>query len=129
MGIRGAALIPVAVIGAVAGALWWWAVLRLALAPEEAGVLEGAMAASGWGLSLLPVHATGPRRARRGVPGWWRRRFGRGGRGGIRGYGVRRSGIPGGGAGGSRAGGGINGAGGGVGQGDGPGPGWQPGHQ
>ncbi|MGW3497706.1 hypothetical protein [Streptomyces sp. NPDC001020] len=37
------------------GALWWWGVLRLALAPD-AGVLEGAVAAGGWGLSLLPVH-------------------------------------------------------------------------
>ncbi|QHY98556.1 hypothetical protein SSPS47_25955 [Streptomyces sp. S4.7] len=40
-----------------AGGLWWWAVLRLALAPEHAGVIEGAVAAGGWGLSLLPVHA------------------------------------------------------------------------
>ncbi|MFE3251162.1 hypothetical protein [Streptomyces sp. NPDC059209] len=39
------------------GGLWWWAVLRLALAPEHAGVVEGAVAAGGWGLSLLPVHA------------------------------------------------------------------------
>lgn len=38
------------------GGLWWWAVLRLALAPEHAGVIEGAVAAGGWGLSLLPVH-------------------------------------------------------------------------
>ena len=37
------------------GAVWWWAVLRLALA-ADAGVLEGAVAAGGWGLSLLPVH-------------------------------------------------------------------------
>ncbi|GAA0332630.1 hypothetical protein ACKI1I_25260 [Streptomyces turgidiscabies] len=37
------------------GGIWWWAVLRLALAPG-AGVLEGAVAAGGWGLSLLPVH-------------------------------------------------------------------------
>ncbi|MEU6226477.1 hypothetical protein [Streptomyces sp. NPDC047042] len=37
------------------GAVWWWAVLRLVLAPG-AGVLEGAVAAGGWGLSLLPVH-------------------------------------------------------------------------
>lgn len=37
------------------GALWWWGVLRLVLAPD-AGVLEGAVAAGGWGLSLLPVH-------------------------------------------------------------------------
>lgn len=37
-------------------ALWWWAVLRLALAPAEAGPVEGAMAIGGWGLGLLPVH-------------------------------------------------------------------------
>ncbi|MGW5198705.1 hypothetical protein [Streptomyces spiralis] len=37
------------------GALWWWAVLRLVLS-GDAGVLEGAVAAGGWGLSLLPVH-------------------------------------------------------------------------
>ncbi|MYR96144.1 hypothetical protein GA0115243_1059153 [Streptomyces sp. ScaeMP-e83] len=40
----------------VLGGLWWWAVLRLALHPEQAGVVEGAVAAGGWGLSLLPVH-------------------------------------------------------------------------
>ncbi|GKQ37381.1 hypothetical protein [Streptomyces sp. A012304] len=40
------------------GALWWWAVARLAVAPE-AGVLEGAVVAGGWGLSLLPVHCVG----------------------------------------------------------------------
>jgi hypothetical protein len=44
------------------GALWWWAVLRLALVPD-AGVLEGAVAAGGWGLSLLPVHCVPKRRA------------------------------------------------------------------
>lgn len=44
----------------VVGALWWWAVVRLLAAPEEAGVLEGTVAAGGWGLSLLPVHVTGP---------------------------------------------------------------------
>ncbi|MER8058524.1 MULTISPECIES: hypothetical protein [unclassified Streptomyces] len=37
------------------GALWWWAVLRLALG-QGAGVLEAAVAAGGWGLSVLPVH-------------------------------------------------------------------------
>ncbi|MFE6981086.1 hypothetical protein [Streptomyces griseus] len=40
----------------VLGGLWWWAVLRLALLPEQAGLVEGAVAAGGWGLSLLPVH-------------------------------------------------------------------------
>ncbi|MFG2135042.1 hypothetical protein ACGFNV_45940 [Streptomyces sp. NPDC048751] len=44
------------------GALWWWAVLRIALAPD-AGVLEGAIAAGGWGLSLLPVHCVAKARA------------------------------------------------------------------
>ncbi|MGW6738141.1 hypothetical protein [Streptomyces sp. NPDC055013] len=44
------------------GALWWWAVLRLALTPD-AGVLEGAVAAGGWGLSLLPVHCVPKGRA------------------------------------------------------------------
>jgi len=44
------------------GVLWWWAVLRLVLAPD-AGVLEGAVAAGGWGLSLLPVHCVPKARA------------------------------------------------------------------
>ncbi|GGV71172.1 hypothetical protein GCM10010277_82820 [Streptomyces longisporoflavus] len=44
------------------GALWWWGALRLALAPD-AGVLEGAVAAGGWGLSLLPVHCVPKSRA------------------------------------------------------------------
>ncbi|NEA64942.1 hypothetical protein [Streptomyces sp. SID12488] len=48
------------------GAVWWWAVLRLALAPG-AGVLEGAVAAGGWGLSLLPVHCVPKARAARAV--------------------------------------------------------------
>ncbi|MFD9423400.1 MULTISPECIES: hypothetical protein [unclassified Streptomyces] len=40
----------------VLGGLWWWAVLRLVLEPEHAGLVEGAVAAGGWGLSLLPIH-------------------------------------------------------------------------
>ncbi len=54
------------------GALWWWGVLRLAFSPD-AGVLEGAVAAGGWGLSVLPVHcvpkarALGEARAARGA--------------------------------------------------------------
>ncbi|MFH8610103.1 hypothetical protein ACH4D5_21755 [Streptomyces sp. NPDC018029] len=44
------------------GALWWWGVLRLAFAPD-AGVLEGAVAAGGWGLSVLPVHCVPKARA------------------------------------------------------------------
>jgi hypothetical protein len=36
-------------------AVWWWAVLRIALG-QGPGVLEAAVAAGGWGLSLLPVH-------------------------------------------------------------------------
>ncbi|MGW6395652.1 hypothetical protein ACWFR1_35305 [Streptomyces sp. NPDC055103] len=46
-------------VGLVAGGLWWWAVLRLFLVPGDAGIVEGAVAAGGWGLSLLPVHVAG----------------------------------------------------------------------
>ncbi|MFB7058470.1 hypothetical protein [Streptomyces vinaceus] len=58
---------PVTALAVAMGALWWWAVLRLALAPGESGPVEGAVAVGGWGLGLLPVHCTpGPlRRARR----------------------------------------------------------------
>lgn len=38
------------------GGLWWWAALRLALIPGQAGAFEGAVVVGGWGLSLLPVH-------------------------------------------------------------------------
>ncbi|MCX4965229.1 hypothetical protein OHA98_10385 [Streptomyces sp. NBC_00654] len=53
----------------VLGGLWWWAVLRLALEPEHAGVVEGAVAAGGWGLSLLPVHAAASVRPPRALTG------------------------------------------------------------
>ncbi|MEV0203572.1 hypothetical protein AB0H97_00065 [Streptomyces sp. NPDC050788] len=49
------------------GMLWWWAVLRLAFAPG-AGVLEAAVAAGGWGLSVLPVHCV-PRAQEAGAVG------------------------------------------------------------
>ena len=48
------------------GALWWWAVARLVLTPD-AGGLEGAIAAGGWGLSLLPVHVTASRGSTAGI--------------------------------------------------------------
>lgn len=61
------------------GILWWWAVLRLVLAPAEAGPVEGAVAVGGWGLGLLPVHCVpGPAGARRRAG----RRGGGAGRGG-----------------------------------------------
>ncbi|MFE1286715.1 hypothetical protein [Streptomyces sp. NPDC058751] len=69
---------------AALGALWWFGVLRLVLVPG-AGVLEGAVAAGGWGLSLLPVHcvpksraagAVGSDRWRRRLRETWRRRGG-----------------------------------------------------
>ncbi|MFE0509993.1 hypothetical protein [Streptomyces sp. NPDC058964] len=44
------------------GAVWWWAVLRLA-SGADTGVLEDAVAAGGWGLSLLPVHCVPKMRA------------------------------------------------------------------
>jgi hypothetical protein len=49
------------------GALWWWAVLRLALA-ADAGALEATVAVGGWGLSLLPVHCV-PKTRATGVAG------------------------------------------------------------
>ncbi len=52
---------------ALVGGLWWWAVLRLTLWPHSAGVIEGAVAAGGWGLSLLPVHCV-PWAARGAAP-------------------------------------------------------------
>ncbi|WKX72944.1 hypothetical protein [Streptomyces sp. XD-27] len=39
-----------------AGAVWWWAAVRLAVQPGRTGPVEGLIAAGGWGLSLLPVH-------------------------------------------------------------------------
>ncbi|MEV5550897.1 hypothetical protein AB0L35_32985 [Streptomyces sp. NPDC052309] len=55
------------------GVLWWWAVLRLALAPG-AGMAEAGVAAGGWGLSVLPVHCVPKGRAVGAVGrGRWRR--------------------------------------------------------
>lgn len=68
------------------GALWWWAVLRLALVPGT-GAAEVVVAAGGWGLSVLPVHCAPRERARGAVgAGCWRRawRAVRGARGAAR---------------------------------------------
>ncbi|GGQ79474.1 hypothetical protein GCM10010280_27690 [Streptomyces pilosus] len=63
------------------GALWWWAVARLVLAPDG-GALEGAVAAGGWGLSVLPVHCTPKARAQGALAaGRWRRAWRSRGRG------------------------------------------------
>ena len=54
-------------------ALWWWAAARLRLAPD-AGALEGAVAAGGWRLSVLPVHCLPKARADGALAaGRWRR--------------------------------------------------------
>ncbi|GAA1533107.1 hypothetical protein GCM10009730_48040 [Streptomyces albidochromogenes] len=110
---RRSVLVPVLIPALVLGAVWWCAVLRLVLVPERAGVVEGAVAAGGWGLSLLPVHAVsaaaagvdgGRRRGApraRGVGGGAAARLARAlGRGGVRALrrgaaGVRRRGGPG----------------------------------
>ncbi|MFD9725710.1 hypothetical protein [Streptomyces sp. NPDC059072] len=62
--------LPVA-LALTVGLLWWWAVLRLVLAPAQAGPVEGAVAVGGWGLGLLPVHCVPRpvRKARRGASG------------------------------------------------------------
>ncbi|WP_344015029.1 hypothetical protein [Streptomyces thermospinosisporus] len=60
-------------VAAVLGALWWWALARLVLAPG-AGVLEAAVVAGGWGLSLLPVHCVPKGQAEGALAaGRWRR--------------------------------------------------------
>ncbi|MFF8292959.1 hypothetical protein ACF068_27560 [Streptomyces sp. NPDC016309] len=53
--------VPLLALALVLGGLWWWAVLRLLLAPGQAGLVEGTVAAGGWGLSLLPVHVASAR--------------------------------------------------------------------
>ena len=63
----GGVRVPVVALGLIAGGLWWWAVLRLLLAPDQSGLVEGAVAAGGWGLSLLPVHVTASRGGRCGA--------------------------------------------------------------
>ncbi|MEQ8146916.1 hypothetical protein [Streptomyces sp. OP7] len=58
---------------AVLAVLWWWASARLLLDPD-AGALEGAVAAGGWGLSVLPLHCLPEARAEGALPaGRWRR--------------------------------------------------------
>ncbi|MEU4872369.1 hypothetical protein [Streptomyces sp. NPDC021608] len=59
---RGAACGVGVALSVALGALWWWAAVRLAVT-SDAGALEGAVAAGGWGLSLLPVHCVARARA------------------------------------------------------------------
>jgi len=57
--------------------LWWWAALRLAIQPARAGAVEAAVAAGGWGLSLLPVHCAPKGAGRTGTRTRTRRWLGR----------------------------------------------------
>lgn len=52
------------VIGVIGGVLWWGALLRLAIRPEAGDPWQGALAAGGWSLGLIPLHAV-PVRIRR----------------------------------------------------------------
>ncbi|MEU9705065.1 hypothetical protein [Streptomyces sp. NPDC047981] len=78
--------------GLAAGGLWWWAVLRLVLVPDQAGLVEGAVAAGGWGLSLLPVHVTASAAVGGRTPGRTRAGSARSGRG-VRGAGDAGRGV------------------------------------
>lgn len=61
------------------GLAWWWAAVRLALAPDgRPGLSEGAVL-TGWSLGLIPLHAVPvhpriSRDGRRGRAGPWPRR-------------------------------------------------------
>lgn len=56
-------------------AAWCWALWRLVARPGDSGPLEASLAASGWGLSVIPVHVTPrgrtsrPQRSGAGRPG------------------------------------------------------------
>lgn len=52
------------VIGVVGGVLWWGVLLGFAVRPEAVGGWQGALAAGGWSLGLIPLHAV-PARVRR----------------------------------------------------------------
>lgn len=52
------------VIGLIGGVLWWGALLRLAVHPQGAAPWQSALAAGGWSLGLIPLHAV-PVRIRR----------------------------------------------------------------
>jgi hypothetical protein len=53
------------VVGVVGGVLWWGGLLWLVLGPEaSAASVRGWVAAGGWGLGLIPLHAV-PAYARR----------------------------------------------------------------
>ncbi|NUS14447.1 MAG: hypothetical protein HOY69_24125 [Streptomyces sp.] len=45
------------VIGVIGGVLWWGSLLRLAVGPAAALPWLSALAAGGWGLGLIPLHA------------------------------------------------------------------------
>ncbi|ARF57761.1 hypothetical protein [Streptomyces gilvosporeus] len=64
------------IAGALGGALWWWAALRLTLEPQAAGTVEGAVVMGGWGLSLLPVHCVPWVGRGKGAAGWLGEKFG-----------------------------------------------------
>jgi hypothetical protein len=73
-GRRAGAVRPAAVLlSLICGLAWWWSVLGLAIRPEAAGPWQSAMAAGGWSLGLIPLHAvpmaTKRRKADAGDPG------------------------------------------------------------
>lgn len=62
--------VPLAALASalVLSGLWWWAVLRLALVPDRAGLVEGA-AAAGAGDSACFRCTSPPHPGREGPPG------------------------------------------------------------
>ncbi|WP_333766658.1 hypothetical protein [Streptomyces sp. IBSBF 2435] len=55
-------------IGVIGGVLWWGTLLRLAAEPEAVGPWQSALAAGGWSLGLIPLHAVPAGVRRRAAP-------------------------------------------------------------
>ncbi|WP_329174053.1 hypothetical protein [Streptomyces sp. NBC_01477] len=55
-------------IGVIGGVLWWGTLLRLAVEPEVVGPWQSALAAGGWSLGLIPLHAVPAGVRRRAAP-------------------------------------------------------------
>ncbi|GGO91567.1 hypothetical protein GCM10012280_39760 [Wenjunlia tyrosinilytica] len=84
-GLPGARELLIRVAVAIPAVVWWGALLRLLIRPEDSGPLVSAVATAGWSLGVIPVHCTLKRRP-------LRRRGARGGNGAQAGAAVAEAG-------------------------------------